>query len=433
MVPRLPAHLVCIACMAPFFVAPVHAQTPSSPIEVERNASAGEVVVLRNGEVLYGRVVRAAERVLVTLPGREISLRATEIDVVARSLADACWLKRQKIRPTDIDGRLDQAEWCMRHNLLAEAADELSAVASLQPFNTRLAALRRRHQKSFESTTLSQKPTDRDQPRSVETNLAQVASNSTHADSTAAEKPFSWPPKHEESLSTTTPPDRSSNKHAGPVDTSTATLERFMRSLPSQSVEQFTNSLQPMITRGCATAGCHAPGNSTDFTLLRLPQGQTASRRLTQRNLYNIVQLVDFSKPDESRLLKTASEPHGPLKSGVFGDRRSPKYRELRAWVSELTGTPLKGNASKIEQATFDAPPSRLDRASNPLFDAGPVSDVAPPDDPLEPNQPAQIKEAASSGTNRRPSRLSQGKAAKTHSRSSLQQTRQGKTPPSGD
>ena len=132
------------------------------------------MVVLRNGEVLYGRVVRAAERILVTLPGREISLRATEIDVIAHSLADACWLKRQKIRPTDIDGRLDMAAWCMRHNLLAEAADELSAVASLQPFNSRLAGLRRRYQKSIESAAvLPQTATDRERPRAVATNLAQ--------------------------------------------------------------------------------------------------------------------------------------------------------------------------------------------------------------------------------------------------------------------
>src|SRR4029079_18063615 len=148
---------------------------------------------------------------------------------------------------------------------------------------------------------------------------------------------------------------------------------------------------------------------------------QTASRRLTQRNLYNIVQLVDFTKPDESRLLKAASEPHGPLKSGVFGDRRSPKYRELRTWISEPTGTPLKGNASKTEQATFDAPPSGLDRASNPLFDAGPASGMALPNDPLEPNQPAQIKEAASSNSNRRPSRSSPDKTVKNHARSSFQ------------
>jgi hypothetical protein len=146
-----------------------------------------------------------------------------------------------------------------------------------------------------------------------------------------------------------------------------------------------------MITRSCATAGCHAPGNQTQFTLLRLPQGRTASRRLTQRNLYNAAQLVDFARPEESRLLKVASQPHGPLKAGVFGDQRSPKYRELSAWVSRLTGVPI----NRDEPANVETTPSiawdHLQRSAvrAPASEQARLEAVL---DQLEPNRPAEIK-----------------------------------------
>jgi hypothetical protein len=149
-----------------------------------------------------------------------------------------------------------------------------------------------------------------------------------------------------------------------------------------------------MITRSCATAGCHAPGNATEFTLLRLPQTRTVSRRLTQRNLYNTVQLVDFTSPEESRLLKVASQPHGPLKAGVFGDQRSPKYRELAEWVSRLTGVPLNRDEPDSDAIPSGIAWDRLQRSAvrPPPSDHARLEAVL---DQLEPNRPAEIRPGA--------------------------------------
>jgi hypothetical protein len=147
-----------------------------------------------------------------------------------------------------------------------------------------------------------------------------------------------------------------------------------------------------LITRSCATAGCHTPGNATGFTLIRLPYGKAPSRRVTQRNLYNAVQLVDFAKPEESRLLKIASQPHGPLPAGVFGDARSPKYQELVAWTSLLTGVALQQRDAAHEAGIANLAWDRVPSAAERVDPTAPNIAVQSPSDGLQPNRPAGIR-----------------------------------------
>jgi hypothetical protein len=198
-------------------------------------------------------------------------------------------------------------------------------------------------------------------------------------------------------------------------------LERFVRSLPARAVEEFTASVHPMIARACATAGCHAPGNETGFTLLRLPQSRSVSRRLTQRNLYNAVQLVDYSQPENSRLLEVASKPHGPLKAGVFGDQRSPKYRELAAWVSQLTGSRLTNEEAASAQGASGITWDRGDR-SGPTPRAAEQAKLDAILDSFEPNRPAEIRRATEPPAN--------GEKAKSTSRRGQPLVRPKREPP---
>jgi hypothetical protein len=387
-----------LVILTPLIAGPLVAQVASLPLNGAPVGSQAGLVVLQNGEVLTGHVVPSGERVLVTLPGREISLRPGEIDVVASTLSEAYRLKRTKIRPTDVSGRLDLAAWCLRQNLLESAAEELAVAAQVQPFEPRLKALQQRLDKAVERRSMATRASyQQPVPAGVDSGRNSVALAAARGNpaSDRTDNGKLWPPSaapHGPIIKPTTRSEANSQPQAGTAEAeSPVALERFVRSLPARAVEEFTVSLQPMITRSCATAGCHAPGNQTQFTLLRLPQGRTASRRLTQRNLYNAAQLVDFARPEESRLLKVASQPHGPLKAGVFGDQRSPKYRELSAWVSRLTGVPI----NRDEPANVETTPSiawdHLQRSAvrAPASEQARLEAVL---DQLEPNRPAEIK-----------------------------------------
>jgi hypothetical protein len=399
MIVKLPTLAPWLVIAAPLIAGPLLAQVAPSPANDAPAATRAGLVVLQNGEILEGHVGHAGERVLVTLPGREISLRPGEIDVVAGSLDEAYRLKRAKVRPTDVGGRLDLANWCLRHDLLAGAGEELAAVATVQPFEPRLKALGQRLNKAIERQSMPVQASYQQTVPTATSSAAKAAAPSaasTEAVRNRSDAARLWPP-----VATTHSPTAKPTKRDGDaprqfdaVETATPeVLERFMRGLPSGAVEEFTASVHPMIARGCATARCHAPGNQSRFTLLRLPQSRTINRRLTQRNLYSTVQLVDFEKPEQSQLLTLASQPHGPLKAGVFGDRRSPKYRELASWVSRLTGKPINRDDAATDPIPSGIAWDRLQRG----VDRTQQSEQAKLEavlDQFEPNRPAEIRSA---------------------------------------
>jgi hypothetical protein len=310
------------------------------------------LVVLRNGEVLTGQIHAAKnDRVTVRMPRGEISVRQAEVDVIASTLDDAYARKLAKIPPTDIEAHLDLAAWCVRHGLFGNAAVELTTAISIQPRHPRIAMIQRHLQQSIEqhqtaaepstnpaepSEPIVDGPTARSEPQeasSPESTVWPPRNASPHANKQAQGSP-DVQSGHEKQSNATVP------KRAQSRDTITE-IERLVRTLPSEAVESFTSVAQPILVNGCATAGCHAPGNATTFTLLRLPSNRSVSRRLTQRNLYNVVQLVDFKKPADSVLFKMAKEPHGPLKTPALGEGQTVAFRELVQWVATLTRSNL--------------------------------------------------------------------------------------------
>jgi hypothetical protein len=363
---------------------------PSAPTS-ETADTVTQLVVLRNGEVLHGRVTKVGRRVLIILPGREISLRPADIDVVADTLDEAYRLKLSKTRPTDVEGRLDLAAWCIRHQLWTNAQEELSAARQVNQLSPRLLALEHRLQKAMAIDTVPPPPT---QQRSVQPDTASADSFGINPGS------FSWPPSQPKasgpvtaSRNTTSARQDTPRKTIAPPESAVA-MERFVEGLPKEALEQFTKNVHPMITRTCATTGCHAPGNPTEFTLFRLPADRSASRRLVHRNLYTTVQLVDFVQPTESRLLKVASQPHGPLLAGVLGDDESPKYRELVAWISNLTGVQMSSNDGLKPEGTAKVDWDRLQQSADRLAPLAQPASFGSAADGLQPNRPAEIKSA---------------------------------------
>jgi hypothetical protein len=242
-------------------------------------------LLLKNGEVLEGKVFVAGDQYYVALPAGEIRVKRAEAECFCRDLEEGYHSKRAKFDAPQVQDHLALAEWCLRHKLTGHASRELADALAADPKHPRIALVQRRLELAL-----------REPPP------AGVPSAPTNA------------PTHDD-------------------------LDRLVRSLPASTVETFTNSIQPLLLNHCATAGCHGPASTGGLRLLRMPAGRTPTRRLTQRNLHATLAAVDRKKPAESRLLTLSIEPHGGATSPVFSGRDVEKVRQLTAWVHAVSAT----------------------------------------------------------------------------------------------
>ncbi|HTQ37802.1 MAG TPA: hypothetical protein VMJ32_02170 [Pirellulales bacterium] len=271
-----------------------------------------ELVVLRNGEVLSGVVSRQGDRYVIRGDGTEIRLASRDVDFLCQTLDEAYNVQRNRVVAGRIEDHLNLADWCMRQKLLGYAAREITAAMEIDSKNPRLVALDNRLQRELQPDV----PQD------------------TAADSTGKLQPVS-----------------------------AEELERLVRSLPPSTVETFTATIQPMLLNYCATAGCHGPSSSSSFTLLRSSEERIATRRLTERNLYNTLEWIDHDNPIDSKLLSAAREPHGPHQASGATGVGTTKYQELMNWVlqaSPNSNARLQASAPASMSAAmlpFGAPP----------------------------------------------------------------------------
>ena len=241
------------------------------------------LLILRNGQILSGRITNLGEYYSVVLPEGELRLRRSEVEFACRDLAEAYQRKRTLIARDNTLEHLQLAQWCVRHGLLEAAAAELEEARRLEPDHPLIAAVQRRLETALEPA-----------PPAV---------------------------KHP----------------SAETEVTVEQLERMMRDLPPGSVETFTRLVQPLLMNSCAAGGCHGP-QAEKFPLLRVPSGKPVTRRITQRNIYQALKYVDVRKPEASPLLTIPLQPHGGLTAPIFTDRNAAQHDRLVQWVMEVTG-----------------------------------------------------------------------------------------------
>jgi hypothetical protein len=311
------ARLFCLVALSSSFIQSAAADQPTAD-EAEQYA------VLRNGEVLNGRIARQGDRFVIATPNSEMRVPAREVDFICQSLDEAYGVQRNRLIAGRIDDHLNLADWCLRQKLLGYAAGEVGKAMEIDPRNSRLAVLDRRLKREQES----------------------AQSNSTPKAATPAS--------------------------AAPVaNISADELERLVRSLPGNTVETFTSTIQPMLLNSCATAGCHGPSPASKFTLLRPATGDLPQRRLTQRNLYNTLSWVDHAEPADSKILVAAKQPHGLDNVSSAPGLNYAHYQQLAAWVIQATQStmsqPLTTISSKLPLAESPIPAANgVDIAASP-------------------------------------------------------------------
>jgi hypothetical protein len=239
---------------------------PVAPAVAETTATQG-VLVLRNGNVLQGGVRRYGDYYRVDLANASFQVPVSQTELFCRSLPEAYEERRQRNVGRSADAHLALARWCLRHDLLEQAAREVLDARSIDAghpalpmFDSQLGqllALRRERQR-----------------RQSEPEVEQVQFESPLA---APQSPGAAP--------------------------------HFDVSAEAQT--QFVRNIQPMLVHSCATGGCHQPDSANRFQLDRWALEGSGNPTLIRRNLVAVSAQVDADDPASSPLIQWARQAHG--------------------------------------------------------------------------------------------------------------------------
>jgi hypothetical protein len=305
--------LACIATAVSSGVAVenLHSQPPKreaqiAPSSTDAMASTSAthsegVVVLVNQNVLRGKVTRDGEFYYVSNEHGELRLAAGQVEMAVASLDEAYQRKRERIAMGDAEGRLRLAAWCLRNHMVGYAAEEILAARGLDPRDPRIAQLERQMDMATSPPTEPLPPAGQADDR----------------------------------------PTRDQ-------------LDKIIRELPREAVSSFAARIQPLVVNRCGLAGCHGPGAESDFRLERLPTARNFGNRLTQRNLYAVLQQIDRQSPGDSPLVAKPLTAHGDLARPVFAPHELDQLEQLTAWAFAVTQPPA--NPQPPTLARFAAP-----------------------------------------------------------------------------
>jgi hypothetical protein len=267
-----------------FFVSAAHGTEPSPP----HPGDGSGILLLRNGRVIEGRIGFEDGYYTVTLPDQEFRVRASEVEFSCHDLREGYRQKRGVIQSNNIEQHLQLFLWCERQGLMDCAAEELKEAEAIDNQHPMISVLRRRLK--------------------IE----------TQKKSEPSRQPVISPP----------PP-------------SDETFDRMTREMPPGTVEKFVQVVQPILLNHCPGAiGFTLPGQKR-LQLMRPPLGEQPSRRTTLRNLYAVLECINWENPGESPLLKASVGTGAIAAVGSFPGKYSAQYEQLNRWVYQVAQKPM--------------------------------------------------------------------------------------------
>ena len=239
----------------------------------------------------------------MTLPDQELQIRAANVEFFCHDLREGYRQKKAAIQPNDIEQHLQLFLWCERHGLLDCAGDELNAAEALDREHPMISVLRRRLKVEVQQKKEPRRPSENGPP----------------------------PPSDEQ-------------------------LDRMTRGMPPGTVESFVQVVQPILLNHCPGAIGYALPGQKRLQLMRPPLGESPSRRITQRNLYAVLECIDWDNPGESPLLKASVGSGAAATVGSFPGKYSMQYQKLAQWVYQVAQKPMPAEETAsggVENASF--------------------------------------------------------------------------------
>ncbi len=316
------------------------------------------ILVLRNGNILRGKLQLQGDQYYVHLPNGELRVREQQVEMVCQNIEEAYHRRREARVGSTADSHLELAGWCLRHDLFGHAEAELQDAQATDPKHPRLALLQRqlKHALKIEQRTKQQK------------------------------------------IAAANPPTQ-------PTPLDPAALDKA----PKWARALFVRQIQPLVVHSCAAGGCHQssndsetqPGTDSKFHLNRLAIDGAGHPEATLRNLAALLEQIDWQTADQSTLLQRAQEAHGTHEAHGSLTASTPlplhKLQVLQGWVEQLAeahrkDTELRTLPTIVEIAALPATPTlRLNpprqTIQQPPSKVRPASfETAAPVDPFDPS-----------------------------------------------
>ncbi|RMG04198.1 MAG: hypothetical protein D6741_01325, partial [Planctomycetota bacterium] len=190
-----------------------------------------EVVLLRNGNVIQGRILERGDRWRIAVDSGEIYLRPSDVDDVAADLDEIYRRRAARLMPNDVESHLRLAMWCARYQLIEQGRRELVIARALAPDHPLVPIAEAR----LDAAALVGK-----------------------SDRSASESKV---------VSTPAAPNFGEGK------TAQQELVELMQTLPGDAAVQYTRTIQPILANSCAVSGCHGMGAAENLRLYSLRRG----------------------------------------------------------------------------------------------------------------------------------------------------------------
>ncbi|MCH2114314.1 MAG: hypothetical protein MK171_05310 [Pirellulales bacterium] len=305
--------------------------TPTARAEPsDQGGSVPDVVVLKNGNLLRGKVLRLDDHYRVEVPGGELLVRIEQVEMICQSLEEVYQKRRASRVVSSADTHLELARWCMRFELHAHAGRELDDARAIDPDHQRIPFMERQ--------------------------LAQLIKLAARAQRLAA-----VPAKANAS--------QEWEGEVEPAPAETGDLEKA----PKWARALFVRQVQPVLVQSCATSGCHQPEASDGlYPLDRLAVEGAGHPEVTLRNLSATLSQIDWETPEQSRLLQQALSAHGGADGKQWRTLPPHKLALLQMWVEQMALAQKKSVTEALaveprETKTLESVPSATRPVAEPI------------------------------------------------------------------
>jgi len=270
-----------------------------------QNGAVAGILVLRNGNVLSGHVIRLSDHYQIEMPNGQLRVPVNQVEMFCHNL-DEAYAERRRVRiGSTADSHLELAQWCLRLNLYEHTARELSDARAIDPGHRKLARLERQLQHILQSNE-----------------ARRITKSSTHNPTATLATNVASPQSREDSNAS--------------------------RRVPLRTRAMFVRQIQPMLVKSCAATGCHQTGSARKWQLNRLALHGAGHPQATLTNLESTLTQVDWQVPRESTLVDFARQPHGILGEGASQPLRLRQLQLLRGWLEQLAAS---DEALELEEA----------------------------------------------------------------------------------